>query len=182
MMSIFVTTGRENVFPIIRPRFLGDRIPLSELVEVYRRHSPRIRLLPGCGELLSRLHGSYKLGIITDGLPEVQKRKVRALGLEQRVDRIIYTWEHGAEQQKPHPRAFSLMMDYLDSKPSNTVYIGDNPQKDCRGAHSVGMKYVQVRIPSLNGHGSEASPADEAEYVLDSLFLLPQILHSADDL
>lgn len=182
MMSVFVTSGRETVLPTVLHRFLDDRIPLSELVDVYRRHSPRIQLLPGYGELLSRLHDAYKLGIITDGLPEIQQRKVRALGLEQKVDRIIYTWEYGAEKQKPHPQPFSLMMDYLDSKPCNTIYIGDNPEKDCRGAHSAGMKYVQVQIPSLNGHGSEPAGADKAEYVLDSLFRLPQILNSTDGL
>lgn len=182
MMSVFLTHGREDVFPMILRRFLADRVALSELVEVYRGHAPRIRLLSGYGELLRKLRESYKLGIITDGLPEVQKRKVKALGLERKVDRIIYTWEYGPEKQKPHPQPFSLMMDSLRSKPFDTLYIGDNSEKDCRGAHSVGMKYVQVQIPSRNGRRLEAARADEAEYVVDSLYQLPRILQSTDEI
>jgi putative hydrolase of the HAD superfamily len=180
MMSVFVNHGRENVFPTIIRRFLANGVSLSELVEVYRSHTPRIRLFSGYGELLRELRESYRLGIITDGPPEVQRRKVRALGLEQKVDRVIYTWEHGAEKQKPHPQPFSLMMDSLKSRPFNTLYIGDNREKDCKGAHGVGMKFIQVQIPSRNGHRSESASADEADYVVESLYQLPQILQSTD--
>jgi putative hydrolase of the HAD superfamily len=176
MMSVFVTQGRERVLPIVQRRFLGDRVPLAELVEIYRSHNPRIHLFSGYAQLLDRLHESYKLGLITDGLPEVQKRKVRALGLEQKMDRIIYTWEYGAEKQKPHPQCFAFMMDLLGSGPDTTLYIGDNPEKDCKGAHNAGMKCVQVKVPSPVECTLGCASADKAEYMLDSLYQLPGIL------
>ncbi|HYK89523.1 MAG TPA: HAD family hydrolase [Acidobacteriota bacterium] len=180
MMSVLATHGREFVFPIIIRRFLGDRIALSELVDIYRGHTPRIRLFPGYGDLLKKLGKTYKLGIITDGLPEVQKRKVHSLGLEHKVDRIIYTWEYGIEKRKPHPQSFTLMMDYLKTQPRTTLYVGDNPEKDCQGAHAAGMRCAQVVAPSVVERKSEPSSADKADYVLDSLFQLPRILQATE--
>ena len=180
MMSVFVTQGREHVLPVIQRRFLGDKIPLSELVEVYRSHTPRIRLLQGYGELLNRLGKSYKLGLITDGLPEVQKRKVHALGLEQKMERIIYTWEYGVEKQKPHSQPFNLMMECLCSNPLTTLYIGDSLEKDSKGAHGVGMKCIQVLVPGEQR--LESVSGEKADYVLDSLFQLPPILQAMEEI
>jgi putative hydrolase of the HAD superfamily len=180
MMSVFVTQGRESVLPTVVRRFLGDGVPLVELVEIYRGHNPRIRLFSGYAQLLDRLHKTYRTGIITDGLPEVQKRKVRVLGLEHRMDRIIYTWEYGTEKQKPHPHCFASMMEYLHTDADTTLYIGDNPEKDCKGAHNAGMKCVQVQVPSGVERRLGYPSADKAEYVLESLYQLPGILNSSE--
>ncbi len=180
MMSVFVTHGRENVLPVIVRRYLGDGVPLSEFVEVYRNHSPRIHLFPGYPGLLRRLRNSYKLGIITDGHPEVQKRKVHSLGLERMIDRIIYTWEYGMDMQKPHPQPFMMMMNCLQTRPDSTLFVGDNTEKDCKGAHGVGMKYVHVPVQASVGCKSEPLSADKADYVLDSLYQLPRILQGVE--
>ncbi len=131
MMSVFVSQGRELVLPVVVRRFLSDKVPLSELVDIYRCHTPRIHLFPGYEDLLGRLRETYKLGIITDGLPEVQRRKVHSLGLEGKIDKIIYTWEYGIERQKPHPQSFTVMMDFLHTSPLSTLYVGDSQDKDC---------------------------------------------------
>lgn len=180
MMSVFVSQGREHVLPVVLRRFLPDGVPLSELVDVYRGHTPRIRLFPGYADLLLRLRETYKLGLITDGLPEVQKRKVHSLGLEDRIDKIIYTWEYGIERQKPHPQSFTMMMDFLHTSPPSTLYVGDSQDKDCRGAHGVGMKCIQVPAPTRVGRKSEPQCADKADYVVDSLFQLPGILRASE--
>jgi putative hydrolase of the HAD superfamily len=177
MMSVFASQGRHMVFPVLIERFLESSVPVSELVEVYRRHVPKIRLFPGYLSLLRSLGGDYRLGVITDGLPEVQKRKVRALGLEDLLDKIVYTWEYGAENEKPHPLGFSMMLGYLGVKPQQTIFVGDNPSKDCTGARRVGIKCAQVQMPNskMDVHETEA----RADFVIDSLFQLPPILRAA---
>ena len=176
MMSAFATYGRECVLPTLNRQFLAEKVELSELVEVYRAHTPQIGLFAGYGDLLSNLRESYRLGIITDGLPEVQKRKVQALKLGDKVDHIVYTWEHGKEMQKPHPHSFLYMMGLLGSEPSTSLFIGDNLEKDLQGAHGAGMKYVQVQACGKKGRTSGRVNADEAEYVVESLHQLPRIL------
>ncbi len=176
MMDVLGMHGRETVLPVIRERFLDASIPLAELVEVYRRHNPTIRLFPGYLELLRKFARHHRLGIITDGLPEVQERKVRALGLESVMDRIIYTWEYGFEKEKPHPFCFSLMLQLLRAKPDFALFVGDNPHKDCKGAHAVGMKCAQIHN-ALSARNRIGGTEHEApEFIIDSLFQLPSIL------
>lgn len=91
------------------------------------------------------LSASYRMGIITDGLPEVQEREVRALQLEKLMDYIIYTWVYGEARQKPHSHSFELMLQSLELAAENAFYVGDNPSKDCIGARRAGIKYAQIR-------------------------------------
>jgi len=145
MMMSFNSSGRETVFPNLLLRFPQITLSLDEFVQIYREHNPSINLFPGYRELLRDLSGKYKLGLITDGLPEVQKRKVEALGLGSIIHSIIYSWEYGSERQKPHPYSFSAMSELLQAAPENMLFVGDNPEKDGKGAKNVGMLYVQIR-------------------------------------
>jgi putative hydrolase of the HAD superfamily len=179
MMSTLAAEGRSAVLPRVVERFCDSSMSLPELVEAYRGHLPRIRMFPGYRCLLRRLGRHYRLGIITDGNPEVQRRKVHALGLQHAVDKIIYTWDYGEDMGKPNPLSFSLMLDYLRAEPRQALYVGDNPDKDCRGAHSAGMGFAQLRVPRLQGNGTSSKEVEVPEYVIDSLYQLPSILESA---
>jgi putative hydrolase of the HAD superfamily len=176
MIATFNSLGREKVFNALLVRFAEASIRLDELIHVYRSHTPAICLFPGYRELLTDLARQYRMGVITDGLPSVQERKVQALGLESVVEKILYTWKYGAQKQKPHPFPFSLMLEFLGATPECALYIGDNPEKDCRGAHSVGMKYAEIRHPESLRDRSDPITRYKPEFVIDTLFQLPQIL------
>jgi putative hydrolase of the HAD superfamily len=170
MMTVFEREGRRRVFPVVIERFLKSQIPVQELVQVYRRHSPCIRLLPEAELVLRSLRDNYPLGVITDGLPEVQKRKVQALNLEPRVDSIVYTWEH--EKEKPDPDGFLLIARRLGVSAERTIVVGDNPAKDCRGARAAGMKSVWVCR-------DRAQNETDSDYVVHSLLEIAEILGGA---
>ncbi len=174
MMAALGTLGRQGVFPALLASFPDASIPLDEVIEVYRRHSPTICLFPGYLGLLQELGLRYRLGVITDGLPAVQQRKVKALGLGGLMEKIIYTWEYGPEKEKPHPLSFSLMLESLMADPGSVIFVGDNPAKDCRGAHSAGMRYAQIQKRPQPGKCPvfEETP----EFIIDTLFQLPQLL------
>jgi putative hydrolase of the HAD superfamily len=176
MMNTLSTHGKEMVLPVLKDRFLDPSIPLTELVGIYRIHRPAICLFPGYLKLLKALGNSYRLGIITDGLPEVQKRKVRALDLENLMDNIVYTWEYGREKEKPHPYPFSLMLTTLQAKADSSLFIGDSLGKDCRGAHEAGMRCVQVGSPSSSGNPSVGAEGKQPDFIIESLHQLPEIL------
>ena len=166
-----VQSGRRAVMPALCARFPGPAAGIDSLVAVYRGHDPDIRLFPGCEGLLRRLRSSYRLGILTDGLPEVQQRKCRALGLPGLVDEIVCTWQNGEEKQKPHPEAFRCILARLRVSPEEALMIGDQPEKDCRGAQAAGMK--SVLISPADAPDLEGAPADA---VIESLSQLPWIL------
>ena len=179
MMRTLSTSGRREVLPKVIADFLKDPIPVGELVGVYRNHTPRIRLFPGYDKLLEQLRRQLKLGIITDGLPNVQRRKVEALGLQEAVDHIIYTGDLGPEREKPDPLAFSLMLRRLKAHASRAIYVGDNPSKDRIGARRAGMRFAMVRSCGLNRQNVLPEACGPSEFSIGSLLELPQILRRA---
>jgi putative hydrolase of the HAD superfamily len=154
----------------------SDAPSLQQLVQTYREHVPVISLNPGYRDLLHDLSHCYRLGIITDGLPSVQERKVKALGIDKAVNRIIYTWEFGRDKEKPHPFSFARMLESLETDPDEALYIGDNPDKDCRGAHNAGIKFIQVQNAIVGAGNCECSGAEAPEFMIETLFQLPQLL------
>ena len=90
---------------------IGQPEQKEACLRVYREHMPQITLNDGVLEQISQLKSEgIKLGIITDGRPNGQWNKIRALGLDKLVDDIIVTDELGGEQfRKPCDIAFRIM-------------------------------------------------------------------------
>lgn len=119
---------------------------VAGLVRVYREHVPTLSLHPDAARALERLTArSIPMGLVTDGDPTVQRRKVDALGLNSVFKSLVYTWGRGPEFQKPHPSGFLEALQRLGVAPGDAVYIGDNPTKDFQGARHVGLLTVRVR-------------------------------------
>jgi putative hydrolase of the HAD superfamily len=170
--------GRGRVMASALERFPGSGLQIADLVEVYRRHVPSIRMFDGYAELLHELRVSYRLGILTDGAPEVQRAKCAALGLVGAVDHILCTWDNGESKEKPHPLPFHQMLGRFQVGAAEALFIGDSLEKDIRGSHGVGMRCVRVEKPSMLGR---APCGEDADFVLDSLLQLPLILRQLGD-
>jgi putative hydrolase of the HAD superfamily len=181
MMTTHAVSGRRAVLPMVIERFPVPGIVLSELVGVYRKHNPSIHLLPGYAQLLKRLRKRHRLGILTDGLPEVQMRKITRLGLDRMVDHVVCTWDHGPENGKPSPLGFAVMLDKLKSEASRAVYIGDNPDKDGVGAHAAGMRFVQVLVPGQETEAKRGNGLGQPDFVIRSLTELTTTLKQVGD-
>ena len=114
----------------------------------YRTHQPQISLYTGVYDLLRRLKKSKKLGLITDGRPDGQRAKLRALGIESLFERIIITDELGStEYRKPNETAFRLMSQVLELPFGSMVYIGDNIKKDFAAPENLGMRTIWFSNP-----------------------------------
>lgn len=116
-------------------------------LSVYRFHQPDVHLYDGTRELLCQLRtDGYKLGIITDGRPEGQRAKIKALGLYDLVDYVIVTDElGGVEYRKPNKAAFMKMQQQLDVPFEKMCYVGDNIKKDFIAPDLLGMKSIWFR-------------------------------------
>ena len=62
------------------------------------------------------------------------------------MDSIICTGIRPGEE-KPHPLAFELMLRAFSIPTDSALYIGDNPDKDCVGAHRAGIRFVHLLHP-----------------------------------
>ena len=172
--------GREQVFDklVARRGLAGQSV--SELVGLFRGHVPEIRLLPEVPAVLGRLRRRYKLGCVTDGWPAVQRRKVEALGLAPLVDTVVYTGDYGPNLRKPAVFPFEACCSRLGVRAREVLAVGDNPERDVRGARRAGM--VSVRIRHEGGYFRDRPSGDDPpDFEIRSLAELEGVLDVLDD-
>ena len=145
---------------------------MAELVQCYRCHEPQIHLSATTRHVLDSLRARYRLALVTDGLGEVQRRKVAALGVEQWVEHSEYCWERGCP--KPDPGAYRLALAHLGIEPQDAVIVGDNPYHDMVAGRMLGI--VTVRIVTGRFRHLQPPQCPQADYQLSELAELPALL------
>ena len=103
---------------------------------------------------------NLKLGLITDGCSKVQWNKIKALDLEEIIDKIIVTDDYGKGYGKPHEKSYKEIMEYFKLDPCECVYIGDNPNKDFIEAKNLGMKTIRI----IHEHGDHINDKIDMKY------------------
>jgi putative hydrolase of the HAD superfamily len=116
-----------------------------QLRQVMRTHQPRLALPPASRTVLTRLRASgWRLCVLTNGLPAVQRRKVEALGIDALVHHVVCAQEH-SRIGKPEPRPFRVALERLRVTPSRCAFVGDDAVADIAGARGIGLRTVWVR-------------------------------------
>jgi len=94
--------------------------------------------LKGAIELLDRLKGQVKLGIITNGFAALQQARLERTGLKDYFDVLIISEQVGVA--KPHPRIFDHALDLMENPdPKRVLMVGDNPHTDILGGINAGF-------------------------------------------
>jgi len=95
-------------------------------------------------DVLQKLHGKYKLGLISNfAIPECGWKLLDKYGLRQFFDIVIISGE--INRRKPSPEIFQKALTILDIEPSKVVFVGDMPDLDVKGPKSVGMKTILIK-------------------------------------
>ena len=103
----------------------------------------RSTLFPGAMELLQKLRGKYRLGLITNASDkDTTWRILRDLRLKDLFATVVISGEFG--WRKPSPLIFHEALKELSTKPEYTVMVGDSFEADIIGANSLGMKTVYI--------------------------------------
>jgi putative hydrolase of the HAD superfamily len=184
LVALFEEGVRGDTFDRwLAARGFGGDVAVDDLVAAYRAHAPEIAPFPEAGALLRRLRADgCAVGLLSDGDPAVQGRKLDALGLRDAFDAIVVTGELGPDAGKPSPRGFEEVLRRLgDAPPGEAVYVSDNPAKDFIGARRAGMRSIRVRRPGgIYAHlepetpehapDAEVAGLDEVPSALDRLY------------
>lgn len=95
-------------------------------------------VLPGAYELLENLHGKYKLGIITNGMTDLQEARLQKTNCRQFIDLLIISEKVG--YSKPNSAIFDFAYRQMGNPDTTQVLIvGDNPDSDIIGGQNFGF-------------------------------------------
>lgn len=135
-----------------------------DLLAVLRGHAPALRLPRPAVRLLATLRATgWRLGVLTNGWPDVQARKAEALRMGDHVDALVFAADHGPG--KPHVSGFVEVLRRLDVPRERAVFVGDDPACDIEGARQAGLVPIQFtrwrrEPPSAKAHAATARWSD----------------------
>ncbi|MFB6118363.1 HAD family hydrolase [Halosegnis sp.] len=93
---------------------------------------------PGAEAALAAARNLGPVGLITNGGPEVQRTKLRTLGLENTFATRVYA---GADTRpKPAREPFDRALTELNARPQETLYVGNSLHHDVAGAKGAGLR------------------------------------------
>jgi len=116
----------------------------TALCVFFEEYVNSLDLRPCVKQLLARLMENYKLGLISNfTCAAVIYAGLRKLGINKYFNAVLVSEAVG--WRKPHTGIFQEALRVLQAMPSETVYIGDSPLEDIKGAKSLGMRTVFVR-------------------------------------
>jgi len=154
-------------------RIMNIKEEPQEIVRIFNDHQGKIEPFADVIPTLTKLKKSdYKLGMVTDGNVERQKRKLDTLGIADLFDTVVFTKEF---EPKPSSVSYLKALELLKVDPVDAVYIGDNPLRDFQGAKKIGMKCIRISrgefasIPGNNEIDFTIKELDELQMILEKL-------------
>jgi HAD superfamily hydrolase (TIGR01662 family) len=102
-----------------------------------------VRIDENTAETLKKLHGKYKLGVVSNfAIPECVQKLLEQHGLDTLFDVIIVSG--AVNKRKPSPEIFKHALDKLQVTAKETVFVGDTVDADIKGAKDAGMKAIYI--------------------------------------
>lgn len=95
---------------------------------------------------LTNLRENYRLALVTNGTPDLQREKIQGTSLARFFDAILISGEVGVG--KPDCRIFELALEELTASRAETVMVGDSLTRDILGAQHAGLKGVWLNRSS----------------------------------
>lgn len=106
-----------------------------------------VRIDENAQGVLEKLHGKYKLGIVSNfAIPECVVKLLERDDLAGLFDVVIVSG--AVNKRKPSPEIFQKALAKLGVEAENTVFVGDTIDADVQGPRGVGMKtiYIERRV------------------------------------
>jgi FMN phosphatase YigB (HAD superfamily) len=156
-------------------RLLGISEDYAETItDLYVKNYPLLNTpVEGAVTLVHKLSGTYKVGIVSNGLPDVQYRKLETLNLRHLLSCIVLSEEIGI--RKPDPGIFHFAAKQLNNKLVECLYIGDSYDDDIIGAKKAGMKACWLNRKKAAMKNTTVKPDFEISKIIELLeILIPQ--------
>ncbi len=101
--------------------------------------SCQVDYLPESCEILRRLAGKWKIGILTNGISHVQRGRLARCAFKDLLSAVVISDEHGIA--KPDPAVFEIALAELNCGRSEVLFVGDSINSDMAGAANAGIDF-----------------------------------------
>lgn len=134
-----------------------DQSPANTISDLYVTRYPAVNApVPGALSTVKSLAHVFRLGVVSNGFPDVQYRKLEALQLRQCFACIVLSEEVGIH--KPDPAIFQLAASMVNVRPEACLYVGDLFDVDVVGAKEAGMQACWFNPHSLARPAGDTAP------------------------
>ena len=138
----------------VRDNRLAER--LAETFPAQRR--ARHWAFPEVEATLGALQGRYRLALVTNGAPDLQREKLTGAGLAPYFTTVVVSGEVGVG--KPDPRIFLRALADVAVDAADAIVVGDHRVRDIGGAQQAGLRGVWINRPEGNDDGGAAVTPD----------------------
>ncbi|MBL4933097.1 YjjG family noncanonical pyrimidine nucleotidase [Clostridium paridis] len=115
--------------------------------------------------LVEELHKNYKLVMVTNGLTDVQDKRIRKSSLAKYFEHIVISEE--VKASKPDAKIFEVALNYIQHfDKSKVIMIGDSLTSDIRGGLNFGVDTCWFN-PSNTKNQSDIKPTYEITSLVD---------------
>jgi HAD superfamily hydrolase (TIGR01509 family) len=143
----------------------------DKITEIYVRQLPAVDTpVAGAVRLVGELSGKYQLGVVSNGLPDVQYRKLESMGIRHLFSCVVLSEEVGI--RKPDPRIFLKAAHVLHVLPGRCLYVGDTYASDIVGAKNAGMQACWFNRTQLLPQNKQIKP----DFIVGELLEIPGLL------
>ncbi|MEE3947257.1 HAD family hydrolase [Bacillus wiedmannii] len=164
----------ESLFNEFAPKY---RLPHNYIQDFWNENFPKcFSIDQSTIHFLNHIKRHFKIGIITNGSTHRQKAKIINTNLNNYFDTIIISEEVGLS--KPDKRIFELALNKLNVQPENTLFVGDDLEKDIAGCQNANIKGIWFN-PHRITNKTEIKTYSEID-TLDSLlsYVKPQYFYN----
>ena len=159
----------------VRDTHLAEQ--LAEAFQAERR--ARHRTYPEVDAVLRELQSRYRLAVVTNGTPDLQREKLEAVGLVPYFTSVTVSGALGSG--KPDPRIFAHTLARLGVPPTQAVMVGNDLTRDIRGARQAGIAGIWVNRTGTASAAGDTAPDAEIASLLELLQMyrgLPAMLNN----
>lgn len=141
-----------------------------ELAETFSSQRRKLsRLMPDAREVLTRLSKTHRLGLLTNGAPDLQREKLLASGLAPFFSAVAVSGEH--DIGKPAPEILHRLLAELETAPADAVMVGNSLERDIAGARNAGVRSIWIKVP-----GSEEHDDVHPDHTITALSEIPALI------
>jgi putative hydrolase of the HAD superfamily len=138
----------------------------EQLAEAFRaERRARHWAFPEVDAVLRALQSRYRLAIVTNGAPDLQREKLEGVGLVPYFAIITISGEVGIG--KPDPRIFAHTLARLGVPSTQAVMVGNDLMRDIRGAQKAGITDIWVNRTSAAYVAADTTPNAEITSLLE---------------